>query len=59
MLYALVLTVCSIQSQQCVNYVARLYASPVACQIDALAVRQFRKPGPNFARCVPTTRGNP
>jgi hypothetical protein len=58
-LTALVFTVCSLRTMQCVNYVNRLYGSPTACQFDAIGARQLRhdKPGePIFVRCVPTSK---
>jgi len=55
-LTALVFTLCSMQSMQCVNYVAKLYASPTACRIAALGTRELRQEGPVFVRCVPTTK---
>jgi len=55
-LTALVFTLCSMRTMQCVNYVGRLYTSPAACLFDALGVSQLRRAGPVFVRCVPITR---
>lgn len=55
-LTALVFTLCSMQTMQCVNYVGRLYASPAVCQFDALGVSQLRVAGPVFVRCVPINK---
>lgn len=52
-LFALVLTLCNMQTMQCENYVARLYTTQHSCQFDAIGVRTFRKPGPLFVRCLP------
>lgn len=53
-LIALVVTLCSLQTMQCNNYVVRLYATRTACQINAIGVRELRRDGPLFVRCVPT-----
>lgn len=55
-LVAMVLTLCSLQTLRCENYVVRLYEAPPACQFDALGIRQLRRAEPVFVRCIPTTR---
>lgn len=55
-LVAMVLTLCSLQTLRCENYVVRLYDAPPACQFDALGLRQLRRAEPVFVRCIPTTR---
>lgn len=55
-LTALVFTVCSMHTMQCVNYVGRLYATPAVCQYDAVGARRLVRTGPIFVRCVPTTK---
>lgn len=55
-LFALVLTLCSLKTSNCDNYVPLLYQSSEDCEYAAAQLRRDHIPGVMLIYCTPTTK---